>query len=98
MGKHRHPEGYVPPKPVAIFSGSLDSAKRFAADEGLPRDGWTWPRGGDAIRYQPLKAVAVLPDFDQHPQYDLLEPLADLLEHEAGPYVPQAAHRNGRTV
>lgn len=88
MGRHRHPEGYVPPKPVVIFSRDLDDAKAYAKREGLGRDEWTWPRGPEAVRYLPIDSVAILPGFEESPRYDLLAPVAEVLEHENGPHVP----------
>lgn len=89
--KHRHPEGYVPPKPVLVFAGTLKEARAYALENHLEKDGWLWPRDPDSVRYLPAAAVAILPGFEDHPMHDLLAPLAEALEDEHGPHVPHAA-------
>lgn len=86
------------PLNVLIFAKDLPEARAFAAREGLESRGrfWKMARSLDADRYH-VGPVAILPGFPENPLHDLLEPLADLLEHENGPYVPTTATA-GRTI
>lgn len=83
------------PRPVVIFAKDLHSAREFATTERLRGNEWVFPRDPEQIRYTPIAAVAILDDFEQNPRHDLLAPLADVLEEEAGPYVPTIATTKG---
>ena len=94
------------PKPVLIFAGGYGEARDFARAERLQDEKkpalrhatpWVFVRDPDQARYLPAAGVAILPGFPRNVRYDLLAPLAEMLEVEHGPYVPRDATHNGRT-
>jgi len=83
------------PRPVVIFARDLHAAREFAASEGLKGNEWVFPRDPEQVRYLAIASVAVISGFEENPRHDLLAPLADVLEEEAGPYVPTTATSKG---
>lgn len=91
-------------KPVLIFAGGIGEARDFAAAERLQDQKnpalrhatpWVFVRDPAQAQYLPASGVAILPGFTRNPRYELLAPLAEVLEHEHGPYVPITATSKG---
>ncbi|QOP64824.1 hypothetical protein SEA_DELAGARZA_65 [Microbacterium phage DelaGarza] len=80
--------------PVLIFAGGLGEARAYAEENRLGRH-WVFVRDPDQARYLPARAVAILPGFERNTRYELLAPLAEVLEHEHGPHVPLTATTKG---
>lgn len=80
--------------PVLIFAGGLGEARTYAEQNGLGRH-WVFVRDPDQARYLPARSVAILPGFTRNTRYDLLAPLAEVLEAEHGPHVPITATSKG---
>lgn len=82
-----------PSRPVLIFAGGLGEARAYADANHINSRSWVFVRDPDQARYLPAHSVAILPGFERNPRYEMLAPLAEVLEHE--PHVPITATTKG---